>query len=99
MARGEVVGVVGKTGWQEFNRHDLAELQIFRAINFAHAAASRESNDAIAIRDDLTRGKPAAADGIGAGKEGGRARRDARGAMTRRRRMGRRAATCGGAEE
>src|SRR6266852_4375218 len=73
--------VLGQRGGQKFNRHNLAELQIFRAIDFAHAAAPGERNHAIAVRDDLPRREPPAANGIGTGKKTGRARRTARGAM------------------
>src|SRR5712691_2097366 len=83
--------VLGQRGGQKLNRHNLAELQIFRAIDFAHAPAPRERNHAIAVRDDLPGREPAAANGIGAGKKTRRARRTARRPMRWSRRMRRRA--------
>src|SRR5260370_15990177 len=83
--------VLGQRGGQKFNRHNLAELQIFRAIDFAHAAAPGERNHAIAVRDDLPRREPPAANSIRAGKKTGRARRTARAAMRWTPRMRRRA--------
>ena len=54
--------------WQKFDRDDLAQLQIFRAIHLAHAAASGERDDAIAIGDDLSGNEATAADRVGTRK-------------------------------
>ena len=69
----ERAGVLGQAGRKKLDRHDLAELEVFGAIDFAHAAAAGECHDTIAVRDDLPGGEPAAANGIGARHRTGRA--------------------------
>src|SRR5258708_431450 len=87
--------IMRQAGWQEFNGHDLAKLQIFRAINFPHPTAAGESDHPIAIRNDLTGREPAATDGVRAGERACRTRRCTRGAVWRMRGIeGRAAGTC-----
>ena len=57
-------GVLGQAGRKKLDRHNLAESEIFRAIDFAHSAASRERHYAITVRDHLPRREPAATDGV-----------------------------------
>src|SRR6202040_2164732 len=81
MEAGQRAGVPGQGGGQEFNGHDLAEFEILGAIDFAHAAAAGERDEAVAAHDDLAGSEAAAADGIGAGKKRGGTGRRARRAM------------------
>jgi len=50
---------------EEFQRHGLAELEVFRAIDFAHAAASGHGHDAVAILEDRARDEARAIEGVG----------------------------------
>ena len=44
----EPVGVIRDLLRQEFQSDRLSELQVFRSIDFAHAAATQQANDAVA---------------------------------------------------
>jgi hypothetical protein len=60
----ECRSILGESFGKKFYGDDLAELQIFGAIDFAHAAAARQGDNAVTFGDDLARGKAAAADGV-----------------------------------
>ena len=62
----EGAGVLRKRLRQEFDGDDLAELQIFGAIDLAHSSAPGECYDAITLGHDLPRYETPAPDRIGA---------------------------------
>ncbi|MCU1317269.1 MAG: hypothetical protein JWN63_2591 [Candidatus Acidoferrum typicum] len=57
-------GILGKRLGKKFQCDDLAECQIFGAVNLTHSSAARQGHDAVAFRDNLPRGEAAAADGV-----------------------------------
>src|ERR1700739_3491972 len=93
MEAGEGAGIARQGGGKEFNGYDLAELKVLGAIDFTHAAAAGEGDDAGAVSDHLAGSEAPAAEGIGARRQNRRAGRSARGARKRsgwtRRRQGR----------
>ena len=57
--------IFGERLGQKFEGYDLAELQIFGAIDLTHSATTCQRNDAITIRNDLPGDETSAAEGIG----------------------------------
>ena len=57
--------ILGDGFRQEFQRHRLAELEVFGAIDFAHGAASGHGHDAVAVLKDGARSKSRAIEGAG----------------------------------
>ena len=57
--------ILGDGFRQEFQRHRLAELEVFGAIDFAHGAASGYGHDAVAVLKDGARSESRAIDGAG----------------------------------
>ena len=51
----EHVGPARERGTQELERHGLRQLDVIGAIHIAHAAASEQSDDAVAPRKNLAR--------------------------------------------
>ncbi len=52
----EESGVLLQLPGEELERHRLAELQVVRAIDLAHAAPPEQTRDAVAVGQDLARG-------------------------------------------
>src|SRR5580704_5764634 len=57
-------GILGNGFRQKLYGYDLAEFEVFGAVDFAHATAPRKSDDAIALGHNLPRDESSAADGI-----------------------------------
>src|ERR1700680_3745135 len=96
MKTGERSGIFGEALGKKFYGYDLAEFQIFGAIDLAHSAASGQGHDAIALGDDLTGNEPADADGARNGENCSRRRGRANGALRRGARRERRFSRRGG---
>ncbi len=58
-------GILRKALGKKLDGDDLAERQIFRAIDFTHSTAASHGHNAIALGDYLSRREAPAADGIG----------------------------------
>ena len=54
-------GVVGQGLGQELEGHRLAEPQVVRAVDLAHAAAAEQGDDAVAVGEQRARARSAAA--------------------------------------
>ena len=56
---GEPIGLVRHRVGQELERDGLAELEVVRAVDLAHAAAPEQSSDAVSIDQERARGESA----------------------------------------
>jgi hypothetical protein len=57
-------GILRERLWEQFDRDYLAQLQIFRAIDFAHSATTGQRHDAVPLSKYLSGHKASTADWI-----------------------------------
>jgi hypothetical protein len=61
---GKRSGILRKCHGEKFQRHDLSELQVLGAVNFAHSAAPGQGHYAVAFQNHLPRCEAASANGV-----------------------------------